>query len=103
MYRFFLSLRYLRARRTHLIGIAGVTVGVGALILILSIMSGFLDETRKTVRGSLADVIIAPIDVPRAGGGSGWTDPAPILEIVRKDSRVAAATPQLVWAAMILQ
>jgi len=38
MYRFFLSWRYMRARRTNVIGIIGICVGVGALILILSIM-----------------------------------------------------------------
>ncbi len=56
MYKSFLSWRYLLRRPVNLIGIVGILVGVGALILILSIMSGFLEETRKTVRGSLADL-----------------------------------------------
>ena len=38
MYRWFLSLRYLRARRTNWIGAAGITVAVAALILILSFL-----------------------------------------------------------------
>ena len=47
MYKSFLSLRYLRRRRTNWIGTAGITIAVAALILILSIMSGFLAESRK--------------------------------------------------------
>ncbi len=42
MYKIFLSRRYLLARRTNWIGIVGIFVGVGAMILILSIMTGFL-------------------------------------------------------------
>ncbi len=60
MFRSFLSWRYLFARRTNLIGIVGILVAVGALILILSIMTGFLEESRRTVRGSLADILVQP-------------------------------------------
>lgn len=101
MYRTFLSWRYMRARRTNIIGILGILVGVGALILILSIMSGFLDETRKVVRGSLADLIIAPVALPRMDGLTVPTDPAPLLAALRADPRVAAATPQRAWMGLV--
>jgi len=101
MYRFFLSWRYMRARRTNVIGIIGICVGVGALILILSIMSGFLDETRKTVRGSLSDLIIQPQDLQRFDGSEIPYDPAPLLELVRKDPRVASACAQLTWFGIL--
>ena len=91
MYRAFLSWRYLRARRANWIGIVGICVGVGAMILILSIMAGFLEENRKMVRGSLSDLIIAPILATRADGREIPTDPEPILELVRADPRVEAA------------
>ncbi|MFT6715140.1 MAG: ABC-type lipoprotein release transport system permease subunit [Planctomycetota bacterium] len=55
MYRSFLSWRYLTSRRTNLIGIGGIFVAVTALILILSIMTGFLNEARSSIRGSLSD------------------------------------------------
>ncbi len=93
MYRYFLSWRYLRVRRTNYIGIVGIFVGVGALILILSIMAGFLDESRKSVRGSLADIIIEPT-VSLMGSVQ---DPEPFLEIVRARPEVAGATAQLHW------
>ncbi|NOT30542.1 MAG: hypothetical protein HOP15_08860, partial [Planctomycetes bacterium] len=69
MYRSFLSWRYLVSRPTNLIGIVGILVGVGALILILSIMTGFLDMTRSTVRGTLSDLIVEPRQGERGAGG----------------------------------
>jgi lipoprotein-releasing system permease protein len=101
MYRYFLSWRYLLARKTNRIGIVGILVGVGAMILILSIMSGFLGETRAAVRGSLSDLVIEPVFLPRPDGYRVPDDPAPALEVVRADPRVAAATAQLQWFGMI--
>ncbi|MFN0006942.1 MAG: FtsX-like permease family protein [Planctomycetota bacterium] len=98
MYRAFLSWRYLRARRANWIGIVGICVGVGAMILILSIMAGFLAENRRMVRGSLSDLIIQPImagDIP--------TDPEPILAIVRADPRVEASCAQLTYFGLLTQ
>lgn len=101
MYRVFLSWRYMRARRTNVIGIIGICVGVGALILILSIMSGFLAETRRTVRGSLADILITPSIVERFGGFTIPEDPAPLLAIVRAHPNVVAASAQLDWFGIL--
>ena len=61
MFRTFLSLRYLRARKTSWIGIAGIFVAVAALVMILSIMAGFLAESRRSLRGNLADLVIQPL------------------------------------------
>lgn len=103
VYKRFLSWRLLRARRTNLIGIAGIFVGVGALILILSIMSGFLAESRKTLRGSLADIIIEPSPLPRADGTPLPATPDRLLEVVRDDPRVAAACAQLTWYGLVVR
>lgn len=101
MYRTFLSLRYLRARRTNWIGTAGIFVAVTALILILSIMSGFLNEGREKLRGSLSDLIIQPaLEVPVRGKELS-TDPGPLLEIIRADPRVDAACVQLEWIGIL--
>ena len=102
MYKSFLSWRYLLRRPVNLIGIVGILVGTGALILILSIMSGFLETTRQTVRGSLADLIIEPTDRPRSEGRPLPKDPARILALARSDPRVAGACAQLTWFAMIV-
>ena len=101
MFRIFLSWRYLRARRTNLIGIVGIFLAVGALIMILSIMTGFLDESRATVRGSLSDIVVQP-----QFSDDSWVDPAvhhpfTAMSIVLEDERVEAASARLTWPAMI--
>jgi len=102
VYRTFLSLRYLRARRTNWIGVGGILVGVAALILILSIMSGFIAESRAHIRGSLADVIIRPaFEPPTITGERIKNDPEGLLEIVRADPRVRGACAQLQWYGML--
>lgn len=100
MYKSFLSWRYLVARRTNLIGIAGITVGVGALILILSIMTGFLAETKNTLRGSLSDLVVEPSPYSRLGEPES-PDPAPFLEIIRANPYVESATAHLTWGGIL--
>jgi len=103
VYRFFLSWRYLTARRTNIIGIIGITVGVGALILILSIMTGFLQETKRSLRGTLSDLIIEPVHLESREGNLVPFAPEPILEAVRADPRVAGAAAQLIWGGILGQ
>lgn len=103
MYRSFLSWRYLVSRPTNLIGIVGILVGVGALILILSIMTGFLDMTRSTVRGTLSDLVVEPRQGERGAGGMVSGDPGALLAALRNEPRVAAAAPQLLWGGIITQ
>jgi len=54
MYEWFISRRYLKAKHRHgfislisLISVAGITVGVIALIVVLSVYSGFTDGLRR--------------------------------------------------------
>jgi lipoprotein-releasing system permease protein len=104
MYRTFLSWRYLRARRANWIGIVGICVGVGAMILILSIMAGFLDENRKMVRGSLSDLVLQPVvGIVRPDGREVPKDPDALLAAVRADPRVESACAQLAYYAILSQ
>lgn len=89
----FLSWRYLIHRPTNLIGVVGIFLGVGALIMILSIMTGFLDETRRSMRGSLSDLML----ILRASETRRPFQAEKILEVVRADPRVAAASAHLSW------
>jgi len=103
LYRTFLSWRYLVARPTNLIGITGIFVAVGALILILSIMTGFLDEARSGIRGSLSDLLIAPVGLPRLAhdGREIPRSPERLMAILDADPRIEAAAPHLTWAGMV--
>jgi len=103
MYQRFLSWRFLLRRPINLIGVVGITIGVGALIMIISIMSGFLEQSRQTVRGSLADVIVQPPSIPLRDGYTPPTAAEPLLEVLRADPRVAGACPRLSWGGMVVQ
>jgi lipoprotein-releasing system permease protein len=74
-YEYFVGLRYTRAkRRNHFISVisiismAGIFVGVTALITILSVMNGFQKELRARILGAASHVQITSFE----GALSGW-------------------------------
>jgi len=63
----FLALRYLRPRRTFVsvitvLSFLGVTVGVGALIVVLSVMAGFQQRLTEKIIGFNAHITVAMAD-----------------------------------------
>ncbi len=54
----FISFRYLRKRPMALASIIGVAAGIGVLIVVNSIMNGFVKDYREQIRGSLSHVLI---------------------------------------------
>lgn len=61
MYKLLLSWRYLKTRFIALASIISVTLGVATLIVVNSVMSGFVDEMKDRLHGILSDVeITAP-------------------------------------------
>lgn len=66
MFEFFIARRYLKAQRkglftlvTTLIGIAGVTIGVAALLTTLSVMNGFQADIRRKIVGAQSHLTVA--------------------------------------------
>ncbi len=64
-YQFFIALRYLRAKKKHrgisvntAMSIAGVALGVMALIIVLSVMSGFQEDLREKILGVNAHLVV---------------------------------------------
>ncbi|MFA6029604.1 MAG: ABC transporter permease [Elusimicrobiota bacterium] len=64
-FELFVALRYLQSRRkglfalvTTLIGVAGVAVGVAALLTTLSVMNGFQSDIRKKIVGAQAHLLV---------------------------------------------
>ena len=58
-YELFIGLRYLKAKRKQtfislitMISMAGVAVGVWALIVVLSVMTGFEEDLRSKILGT---------------------------------------------------
>jgi len=65
MWTIFISIRYLVAKRREkfisvisLISVLGVAVGVAALIVVLSIMTGFDDEIKEKIIGTYSHIIV---------------------------------------------
>ncbi|MBI4699066.1 MAG: lipoprotein-releasing ABC transporter permease subunit [Nitrospirae bacterium] len=63
-YQFFIALRYSRAKKKHkgisintFISIAGVALGVMALIIVLSVMGGFHEDLQKKILGANAHIV----------------------------------------------
>lgn len=95
MFEWFIGLRYLRAKHRHgfislisLISVAGITVGVIALIVVLSVYSGFTDGLRDQILGVNSHII-----VQRMGGTIGNYELA--RERVLTVKNVTGATPYL--------
>ncbi len=82
-FELFVSLRYLLAKRRQtfislitFISIAGVAVGVTALIVVLAVMNGFQDDLRNRILGITSHVIVGSFngvfsDYPGPDAGSG--------------------------------
>jgi lipoprotein-releasing system permease protein len=69
MYKLLLSWRYLRTRYIALASIISVTLGVGTLIVVNSVMAGFTREMHVRLHGILADIIF------ESHGIDGFTNP----------------------------
>src|SRR5512145_93042 len=92
-YELFVGLRYTRAKRRNrfisvisLISVIGITIGVAALIVVLSVMNGFQKELRTRILGVASHVQIAAFD----GALANW--PA-IAQRAAQHPQVIAAAP----------
>ena len=88
----FLAIRYLRPRRTFVsvitvLSFLGVTVGVAALIVVLSVMAGFQKQLTEKIIGFNAHITVAMAD------GSVLYDYDKLVDLIRKQPDVLAASP----------
>jgi lipoprotein-releasing system permease protein len=87
-----LALRYLRPRRTFVsvitvISFLGVTLGVGALIVVLSVMAGFEERLTEKIIGFNAHITVAMTD------GGVLYDYDKLVALIDKQPDVVAASP----------
>ena len=78
MYKLLLSWRYLRTRYIALASIISVTLGVGTLIVVNSVMAGFSREMHIRLHGILSDVIVESHSM------DGLADPAWHMREIRE-------------------
>jgi lipoprotein-releasing system permease protein len=88
----FIAWRYLRAKRkglfavvTTLIGVAGVTVGVAALLTTLSVMNGFQADIQRKIVGAQAHLTVV--------GARSESDLAEMSAAAAADPDHAASAP----------
>ncbi|MBI3753006.1 MAG: lipoprotein-releasing ABC transporter permease subunit [Deltaproteobacteria bacterium] len=100
-YELFIGLRYLKAKRKQtfisiitLISILGVMVGVTALIVVLSVMTGFEEDLRDKILGVNAHLVVLEL-------GRGMKDYKDVAQKVKKVEGVVSATPFIYNQAML--
>lgn len=100
-YELFIGLRYLKAKRKQsfisvisFISILGITVGVMALIIVLSVMNGFEENLKEKILGVNAHVVVTSFV-------GGLHDYERVTEKVRQVPGVVGASPFTYNQAMI--
>mgnify|MGYP000014573875 CR=1 FL=1 len=100
-FELFLAYRYLKSKKRHsfisfitIISILGVTVGVMALIVVLSVMNGFRADLMKKILGVNSHILV----MSYSGNISKYQD---IIKSIRSVEGVMSATPFIYTQVMI--
>lgn len=100
MFEFFVSLRYLLAKRREkfisvisLLSIGGVTLSVATLIVVISVMSGFEKDLKEKILGTYAHITVS--------NDALMEDYPAVMEKVKEDKDVVAATPYIYGQIML--
>lgn len=99
----FIARRYARSKRQMrfiniimLVSVIGITVGVAALIIVLSVFNGFNSVVTEVLVGFDPHIRIEPAKGRRLAGADS------LLVMVRADARVAAAAPFVASKALLV-
>ena len=100
-YQLFIALRYLRTKKRHkgisvntLISIGGVAVGVMALLVVLSVMSGFHEDLQKKILGVNAHMVVLNLK-------GSMPDSDELLSTIQEDKEVISAAPFIMGQVMV--
>ncbi len=100
-YQFFIALRYLKSKKRHrgisvnsFISMGGVAVGVMALLVVLSVMSGFHGDLQRKILGVSAHVIV----LDYRGKISGYEE---VLKKIADEKEIVSAAPFVLGQVMI--
>lgn len=100
-YQLFVAIRYLRSKKKHkgisfntAISIGGVAVGVMALLVVLSVMSGFREDLQKKILGANSHAIVLSYT-------GSIRDYRPLLEKVREEPAVVNFSPFVLGQVLI--
>lgn len=100
-YELFVSLRYLRAKRKQVfvsiitfISIAGIFLGVAALIIVLAVMNGFENDLRNKILGINSHIVLMQYS-------GAIRDYPKIMKDIEQIDGVVASTPFIYTQAML--
>ena len=100
-FEFFVSLRYLLAKRRQtfislitFISIAGVAVGVTALIVVLAVMNGFQRDLRDRILGITSHIVVGRYDATIA-------DYHEVIDEIKRENGVTGASPYIYTQVML--
>ena len=98
-FEYFIGNRYLRVKQTFIslitiLSIAGITIGVMALIIVIAVMSGAESEFRSRILGVESHVMIMRY-------GSAFTDYRRIIQDIEKIDGVKTASPYVFSQIML--
>ncbi|MFK7742603.1 MAG: ABC transporter permease [Planctomycetota bacterium] len=93
MYRLFLAVRYLLTRPINLLGIGGITISVWALVVVVSLFSGFLQVVEQHVRAASSDLIVSQLPP--------WAEWPELEAALRDDPNVAGAAPRVLHYGLL--
>jgi lipoprotein-releasing system permease protein len=102
-YEAFIARRYLRSKRQlrfiniiMLVSVIGITVGVAALIIVLSVFNGFNTVVTEVLVGFDPHLRI------EAARGKAFEVPPTLLQQLRDDPRIAASSPFIASKALLI-
>lgn len=100
-YQLFIALRYLKSKKKHkgisfntLISITGVAVGVMALLVVLSVMSGFHEDLQKKILGANAHAVVLSYK-------GGVEDYSSVMEKLKNEPHVISMSPFVLGQVMV--
>ncbi len=104
-YELFVSLRYLKAKRKQsfislitFISIGGVALGVAALIIVISVMTGFKEDLQGKILGAYSHLLILKHPLEEVVGIKTYTD---IMKNIEDVKGVVASTPFIYGQVML--
>jgi len=102
-YERFIAQRYLRSKRQlrfiniiMMVSVTGITVGVAALVIVLSVFNGFNSVVTNVLVGFDPHIRI------EAARGKGIQVTDSLLQAIRSDGRIAAAAPYIASKALLM-
>ena len=102
-YQIFIALRYLKSKKKYrgvsvntAISIGGVAVGVMALLVVLSVMTGFQQDIQRKILGATAHIIIR--DYKGAMTESGYDE---VVEKLKTERDVVSFAPFVMGQVMV--